>query len=568
MVLIHSLMKLKFLIVLLIISRFAYSQGLNAELGFNEDYDQTSKELVCVGDFSYLVKFQKSYGFFSKCALYKIDTLGNIMWNVPIDPVFAEFITVQEMIPSETNGVYIMGFGMTTCDVGQHCFWFIQKFDANGVLQWTNTWKEFTCTFSTQLTGLSLTANNELLVNYLDSASISKVYKIDSSGFLTDSVQTTITQLKGFCELPGYDFITYGGDSLFAFDISGNIPAIIGFTNTIQNISSVNDSLYVLTTDSIFIFDNNLNGLQGSGVTGYSQFSHLKSANNKIHLVSSGTNGLALLELNNQLQLQNTTSIPVASDSVTHMDYSDSHFSVAHDFSLTLHHTLRYTDYSLNSTQSAPVYTSDIGVSDLDITQTLVQLVSPPGAYLIEIWVTAKIINYGANLLNTCRINHRISPWGICSEEFYTNEFTNLNLSPNDSISINLGKIHSNIYSYLDTVDVNICVYTSHPNQVTDTIVANDQSCKYLLLGFVGIEENELQNISISPNPVQDVFHIENLELLNLSIYVYNNLGQLVFVDSGDRGRFSVDLSNQRSGMHLVRMVSKKGEITRKIIKQ
>ncbi|MBK8415587.1 MAG: hypothetical protein IPL22_14505 [Bacteroidetes bacterium] len=82
-------------------------------------------------------------------------------------------------------------------------------------------------------------------------------------------------------------------------------------------------------------------------------------------------------------------------------------------------------------------------------------------------------------------------------------------MSPNDSISINLGKIHSNIYSYLDTVDVNICVYTSHPNQVTDTIVPNDQSCKYLFLGFVGIKENELQNISISPNPVEDVFHVE-----------------------------------------------------------
>ncbi|MBK6642795.1 MAG: hypothetical protein IPG39_17020 [Bacteroidetes bacterium] len=220
-------MKLKFLVILLIISRFAYSQGLNSELGFNEDYDQTSKELVCVGDFSYLIKFQKTYGFFSKCALYKIDTLGNIMWNVPIAPVFAEFITVQEMIPSETNGVYVMGFGMTTCDVGQHCFWFIQKFDANGALEWTNIWKEFSCSFTSQLTGLSLTTNNELLVNYLDSASVSKVYKIDSSGFITDSVQTNITQLNGFCDLTGYDFITYQGDSLYAFDTSGNIAATI-----------------------------------------------------------------------------------------------------------------------------------------------------------------------------------------------------------------------------------------------------------------------------------------------------------------------------------------------------
>ena len=153
-------------------------------------------------------------------------------------------------------------------------------------------------------------------------------------------------------------------------------------------------------------------------------------------------------------------------------------------------------------------------------------------------------------------------------EIFYTNEFTNINLAANDSIWINLGLVSYNTYLFTDTIDIDLCVYTSHPNHVTDTIVPNDQFCTKVFFGIVGLSENILQNISVFPNPVKDVIHIENPDLKSLYIYVYNNLGKVISTNSGSKRRYSVDLSNQSSGLYLVRIVSKDAEVTQKLIKQ
>ncbi len=561
-------MKPRLLIFLLFLSGTIYSQGINSELGFNDNYDQNPKALVCVDEFSYLVKFQKTSSFFSTCTLFKIDTLGTILWGSPITPILSEFIEVHEMIPSESGGVYVSGFGMPTCDVSQDCYWFIQKYDPNGNLDWTNSWVNSVCFFSTNLTGLSLTANNELIINYVDSASNSIVYTINSNGSITDSVQINPKELSGFCKLSGYEFIAYKYDSLTAFDAAGNSAITKLFSSDIQNVSSLNDSLFVLTLDSLFIFDNNLILLQGSDVSGFSNYSNLKVDNNLIRFVCTGINSLTVFELDHQLQFQNSVPVQVTLNADFYKDFSNSHLSVAINYPITLHHAIRYVDYSLNTTQSTLVNNTDIGVVGLDITQTFLQLVSSPGVYQHKVWAAALVKNYGNNVMNTCRISHRIEPWGICSEEFYTNEFFGFNLAPNDSIWINLDLVHSSINNFVDTIDIDLCVYTSYPNSVTDTIVPNDQFCTNVYLGMVGISENFVENISIFPNPVNDVFHIENPNLIYLAVYVYDSLGKLIFFINGSNEKFSFNLSNQSAGLHLVRIVSKNGEVTKKILKQ
>lgn len=562
----------RLIIILVFFSCAGYSQGLNAELGFNDNYDQTSKALVCVDEFTYFARFQKTSSFFSTCELYKIDTVGNILWNAHIYPLLfppaQEFTDVFELIASEDGGVYVLGFGMPTCDVPQNCFWFIQKYDSVGNLEWTKPWINFIYSNATSLTGLFLNENNELLVNYVDSSSSSYVYTIDNSGLTIDSIPVAHGQLNGFCELTGYEFIAYKGDSLFAFDTNGTNISGTEFTSSIQSIQTLNDSLYVLTLDSIFIYDNNLNLLQGSDVPGYSLYSKIKVSANKIQFVSSGIGNQTILELDKQLQLQNTIIMPVAVNTNEHKDFNNSHFSVAYDFPITLHRVVRYLDYSLNSTQNISGDNTDIGIIDLNVTQTYVNPQPSFGVYSIGIWADALVKNYGNKVLNSCRINHRISIWmGICSEIFYTTEFTNLNLAPNDSLWITLGAVHNSVDYFSGIIDVDLCVYTSHPNFVTDTIVPNDQFCENVILGYVGGSENVLQSISVSPNPFNDIIQIENPELKDLSLFIYDGAGKVIAVDSGSNNRFSFNLARQREGLYLVRVVSNEGEVTKKIIK-
>ena len=169
--------------------------------------------------------------------------------------------------------------------------------------------------------------------------------------------------------------------------------------------------------------------------------------------------------------------------------------------------------------------------------------------------------------MNTCRINHRIQPFGICSEIFYTNEFTNLSLAPNDSIWINLGLVHSSINFFTDTIDLDLCVFSSHPNQVTDTIVPNDQYCKYVYLGSVGMQDPELFNISIYPNPVQDELWIDYANSQPFSINIINEMGKIVVSAESSDNKTSVVISDLPGGIYFVRIISDDRVITRKIVK-
>ncbi|MEO6903028.1 MAG: T9SS type A sorting domain-containing protein [Bacteroidia bacterium] len=562
-------MKSKLLILLLFIISFTgHSQGLNAELGFNDNYDQYAKAVFCVGDFSYLIKFQKDTSSLSTSTLYKIDTAGAIIWNSRITPLPADYTEVYEMKPSEEGGVYILGYGLPVCDLRQECFWFIQKFDSAGKVIWTHSWLNKTCNIKTYLTGLSLNKNNEVLVNYIDNTSRSYVYTFNNNGLLKDSVKINQSQLSGFCGITGYKFIAYKGDSLSAFDTNGNSVYNHITNTTLQNVMSLNDTLYVLTADSVFIFDKNLKVLQGADVTSYSLYSNMKVTTNKIRFISNGVNEQTILELDKQLKLQNTISISITLNIDSYVDFSESHFSVAIDYPITLHHAIRFLDYSLKSTQNVAVNNTDIGVIDIDVTKSTTEPQGPLGVYQYQIWARVLVKNYGNKVLNSCRINHLITPYAICSEFFYTKEFSNLNLAPNDSVWIDLGRVDKNINFFKDTINVNLCIYTSHPNQLTDTIVANDQFYKKVYLGVVGLSEKLLQNISVYPNPVNEVLHIENPDLINLSVSVYNTLGKIISIHSGYNRNYSVDLSNQPKGLYLARIVTKDGEVTKKIIKQ
>jgi hypothetical protein len=152
--------------------------------------------------------------------------------------------------------------------------------------------------------------------------------------------------------------------------------------------------------------------------------------------------------------------------------------------------SIRHLDFSLNSPSDVSVNRTDVGIIDLVTTQIDIQN-QFGNAYLVKVYAEALIKNYGTNVLNECRINHSNGP-GYCTMYYYTNMFSNLNLAPGDSTWVNLGLVHTeltNVITGTDTLQGDICVYTSHPNFKTDLIVPNDQYCENVVFGFVNVDE-------------------------------------------------------------------------------
>ena len=79
----------------------------------------------------------------------------------------------------------------------------------------------------------------------------------------------------------------------------------------------------------------------------------------------------------------------------------------------------------------------------------------------------------------------------------------------------------------------------------------------------LGVDENEVNTVSVYPNPAKDVLTVkaENLS----SVVVYNSLGQRVFAQDVDANETVIDMSNFEAGIYMVRIVADGNEVTRKI---
>ena len=102
-----------------------------------------------------------------------------------------------------------------------------------------------------------------------------------------------------------------------------------------------------------------------------------------------------------------------------------------------------------------------------------------------------------------------------------------------------------------------MCIITKDMNLVANFIVHK------------GIEDNELAEISIYPNPTSGVLRIESGELRVENVEVFNMMGKICMVENLRQNMDNVlDVSYLPAGMYFVRITTENGVVTRKILKQ
>ncbi|NQY07901.1 MAG: T9SS type A sorting domain-containing protein [Flavobacteriales bacterium] len=202
----------------------------------------------------------------------------------------------------------------------------------------------------------------------------------------------------------------------------------------------------------------------------------------------------------------------------------------------------------MTNDENAFVNTTDIGISKLDIYQTTYRQSTFDESYFtITIAANALLVNYGPNTLDSCLISSLFHPGYYCYAVYFSEKFTDLNLAPGDSVWLDLGMYYEQYTRFTDTIFANTCLYTSHPNGVTDLKVDNDEYCESVLFQIIGIIEVELNQVSISPNPTQKGITIDlGAKVKDFTINVYSLEGKLVSsTNANNIDRTSLILMNQ-----------------------
>ncbi len=186
-------------------------------------------------------------------------------------------------------------------------------------------------------------------------------------------------------------------------------------------------------------------------------------------------------------------------------------------------------------------------------------------------------LDCGANSISSLDVSNNESLSGlVCSN----NDLPSLDVSQNlvlksldcsgnelDSLdlSINSKLINLNL-SYMPTL-TKVCVWESFPEGVTVDTTGSPNLVFSTACAGTGIERHHLSEISIYPNPANDLITIElgaggwfSIEIVSLS-------GQLLYSDKMEGLSHELDLSSFQHGVYFITVRSKKFMRTEKIIK-
>ena len=559
-------MRTKLLFSFLLCSYISFSQGLNVELGFNYDQEIYPLGVACSNEYTFMVS-QEGIINNTGTQLQKIDTFGNVLWKVKINISNNELVNVTKIISTYDLGVIIAGYSASICDVVSDSYWFIQKYNADGILIWQKFFtNEINTASGSEISSLNINKDLELWVNYSIDESESFIYKFDTNGSIKDSFKINQLGILGLSELSNFKFVAFKDNEILGYNSENVIEQSLLFNQEIVNILSNNDSLYVLTKKNIYILNKQLEIIYQKDFSNLENFSAFKLLNQNIYILNSTSSVQTLYLLDNSLEIIQTILIPSEIDRFGVIDFNELHCTLCKNFIATSMNVIQYLDYSMTSSDNATTNTTDISLVDLEVYQTSIELIPTINKYLYTLFVNARVKNNGDKVLESCRINY-LQGFAPCENVYRFVHFKNLNVPPGESVLLDLKKFYSDIIDKPEAISVNICAFTSFPNIVTDTIPANDKICQLKTFDFLNTEQADEEEISIYPNPFSDAFFIQNPTLKDCSINIYDSLGNLINEVSLTKSQYTFDLSNQPKGIYFIKIVTKNMEIMKKIIK-
>ena len=541
-----------------------FSQGLNFEKGLLPE-SALSNQIVRTSDSSTYIVYSSESGVYDiDVFVTKLDLNGNQIWQIET-PDYGYYNCIPTEIEiSEDGSFYLLSYNMLFCNQISDLRWVLQKFDASGNLIWVREW-DSPGWESSQLQGLAIHHDETIGLNYFSPNVFSGFLRLDNLGQTIDSIgdQSPISYKNGY--LTNGNFIAAEAQSIFLYNSQGNFLNSQNVPNNIKELAVYNDSIYILTFDQIYLYGSGLNLISTSSINGYNDFSRLKVNAQQVSCLAEDMNNIYVLSLPHNLSNYQAQTISCSHNTTSPMDFEQNvHLSIAEASGLYNDFALRLRDYALNSSNSVNVSHSDAGLTGITVTDVQV-IAGPNSQYIVKIWGDVVLKNFGTTTIQDCKILHAHgAPLNYsCGENYYDSLFTNLDLSPGESITLNLGLIHDKM-EYLpgqQALNYNLCIYTAIPNELVDMTPNNDFICESVFLGFGATEDLSSDDIQVQPNPSNGNFEISGEQSLGI-ITIYDLTGKQIFkietnekncfvdLSSFPRGAFHVNIENQSGSYH------------------
>lgn len=569
----YTLVLRALIFVLLSAPFLSKSQGLNYEKGYNNTYGIFDASVAANADHSYIA-FSEAFGFWYDTRLIKLDSDGNEVYATTYETPGTETNFLKEMFPMSNGDLVLHNTGAYTCDViGHHSAW--ARLNAQGDVLWETVFTSFGG-FDDFNTGTMLGTNifdNELIgLLWQDTEEEQIVYRMNAdNGELLDSIPTVLESPWEFLGFEKYnnDYYGYSSNKLFKFLPEFYIDFSVPVDGNVKGVKQNDGLFYVLTDNAISIFDDGLNLIFQNDLTGYSQMRDLKIQDNLVSFLARQNDfEVHLIQYDLQLQSSDTEVYEIPSEYYV-ADYNTDELAILEEYELTLYRSVRFRDMLRNGEDMEVPQHVDIAINEIIVNEyELIPFDTWDGtAYIAVGDVSVEVLNNSDHVLNSFNLNKYLEP-GICSPFMFFQNYTDLEIEPGESVWIEIEDIELNSFVTLEdgAADMEVCMYSSHPNDLVDLNVENDEWCTITSV-TVGVEEVTLSNITTYPNPTTGILQIEGAPA-RATYLIMDMTGRLIAQGSLLNNR--LDVSHLVNGMYQLRIADAQtgAGFSQKIVKE
>lgn len=527
------------------------AQGLNVELGFNNAISQSAFPVCNYNGNTYFVRYEDFPDLgYAKQVLSKHDTLGNLLWEREIEFDSTFLASIDQWYPkpyqtldllADSSGLYLFAYGLLgQCDVLGDAIVLIDKFSHDGQKLWTyNNTFPFGGFVNNEFEGASGFSLGETGKLYLlkNDENISSIITLDAlDGSQIDSFAVELNTATSILQINDLRLLVAEGNEIKEIDSSGITMQVFSFEQKIKNLIQFNSQFYALIGDSIVQINDSLSEFTYFHDPNYSELQKLKVIDNQLWLTAQNSGNTHVLIFEPAIGLELVKSIPQTMQLYSFrsnnfngvFDFNKHHITFIELFQLTERNSLRYSDYSLQDNDEFQRIDSDVGVVGIEVNEANITYSTSQ----INIQLSGKVCikNFGNNPINSVRINkfHYVNYFN-CSFEAFSEVFNNVNILPNDTAWFYCSNLYRSFGFYSPSsegnpINLNLCVYSSHPNNLVDLNVGNDEGCESFVLGFHGVNSISSNNSNRKLLKIVDVLGREtNKQPGQLQLYIYDN---------------------------------------------
>jgi hypothetical protein len=543
-----------------------FAQGLLFDTGILDGHHHRYPQ-IAVHDGNIYSADQREYGTFTTTSFVTArDSMGNQLWEVSLTPL-GDYMDIQSLTTDNYGNIFLIVSSRLGCSFG-NCASYLIKLDAQGNELWSKYWNNINCSPS-NIVDFRVAENQTISIVMNSFGSSAAIIELDQDGIELNNTFFNVDSLQLHTRLSNGNYIGVNGNNVFLFSSIGVTLGNFTTGSTIVDIVTKNDSLYVLSSESAYLLSEQLLPLQEVTLPAYDHFISWNSSNTALHAVHEEPNSFSIVTFDPNLVPLDTLLIPSIHTALFDFAMDTSLFVAIEETNLYQNQQLRLRNYSLNNPIGLSTNYSDVGISDVVITNTQIALTPQPNVYYVQVSANVQLNNFGNTTVQSCKILHVYNgmPYA-CGQNGYSMNLTNLNLAPGDSMTVPLSLLHAqNELIYGNPLQTQICVFSANPNGQTDANVSNDHSCQSANFGYLnGLAiENEL--FAIYPNPSEDWVTVDFIGHES-NIIVFDLLGRPVMREKLDPSQKRFSVASLPRGSYTVLLSSKYGTEYRTLMKQ